>query len=58
MLKNILNLEGAKKLTANEQKEINGGLYHNCKRGTTWCSTNGAPCNEYSMCVSGCCQAI
>lgn len=24
MLKNILNLEGAKKMTANEQKQING----------------------------------
>ncbi|HLF50704.1 hypothetical protein [Flavobacterium sp.] len=26
MLKNILNLEGAQKLTKNEQKSINGGL--------------------------------
>ncbi|CAM2826636.1 hypothetical protein [Flavobacterium frigoris] len=25
MLKNILNLEGAQKLTKNEQKKINGG---------------------------------
>lgn len=26
MLKNILNLEGAQKLTKNEQKSINGGI--------------------------------
>ncbi|MFC4817661.1 MULTISPECIES: hypothetical protein [unclassified Flavobacterium] len=26
MLKNILNLEGTKKLTANEQKSLNGGV--------------------------------
>ncbi|MEO8515839.1 MAG: hypothetical protein ABI426_03800 [Flavobacterium sp.] len=30
MLKNILNLEGAKKLTKNEQKAINGGIVPIC----------------------------
>jgi hypothetical protein len=30
MLKNILNLEGAKKLSSNEQKSINGGIGSNC----------------------------
>ena len=29
MLKNILNLEGAQKLTKNEQKSINGGVVCN-----------------------------
>ena len=28
MLKNILNLEGAQKLSKNEQKEITGGKYY------------------------------
>lgn len=58
MLKNILNLEGAQQLTNNEQKELNGGLKHVCKGGATWCDTNGAMCNEFSMCVNGCCQVI
>jgi hypothetical protein len=31
MLKNILNLEGAQKLSQNEQKAINGGIGQNCK---------------------------
>ncbi|MEO8515833.1 MAG: hypothetical protein ABI426_03770 [Flavobacterium sp.] len=33
MLKNILKLEGAQKLSKNEQKEINGG---GTGTGTTW----------------------
>jgi hypothetical protein len=33
MLKNILNLEGAQKLTNAEQKEINGGITPNCGVG-------------------------
>jgi hypothetical protein len=31
MLKKILKLDGAQKLTKNEQKSINGGLYNLCK---------------------------
>lgn len=30
MLKNILNLEGAQKLTKNEQKSIKGGVFREC----------------------------
>ena len=30
MLKNILNLEGAQKLSNNEQKSINGGITEAC----------------------------
>ncbi|MES2812951.1 MAG: hypothetical protein V4670_10820 [Bacteroidota bacterium] len=30
MLKNILNLEGAQKLSNNEQKSINGGITQAC----------------------------
>ncbi|MFV8347629.1 hypothetical protein [Flavobacterium sp. ZB4P13] len=46
MLKNILNLEGAQKLTKNEQKEINGG---------TGCSEYSI-CYEMDMiCVNGMC---
>ncbi len=33
MLKNILKLEGAQKLTKNEQKSINGGLTTCLERG-------------------------
>jgi hypothetical protein len=44
MLKNILNLEGAQKLTKNEQKSINGGRIacdatHPCPTGQ--CCTKG-----------------
>jgi len=42
MLKNILNLEGAQKLTKNEQKGIKGGLcypFAPCAEGYTWSMT-------------------
>jgi hypothetical protein len=38
MLKNILDLEGAQKLTKNEQKEVNGGRM---AAGLFACSCNG-----------------
>jgi hypothetical protein len=62
MLKNILKLEGAQKLTKNEQKSINGGI-------TEWMAANcvsesslGGACQEpdetYWYRVSGwCCNA-
>jgi hypothetical protein len=63
MLKNILNLEGAQKLTKNEQKSINGGAPVYCQRSQ--CDTNqacssGAYCEQkicmgeyYGTCVGG-----
>jgi hypothetical protein len=44
MLKNILKLEGAQKLTQNEQKSINGGL-DKCIRVFYYAST-AADCAE------------
>ena len=56
MLKNILKLDGAQQLSKKDQKSINGGLVHNCSRGTTWCGvTGGALCAANSPCVNGCC---
>ena len=39
MLKNILNLNGAQKLSKNEQKNISGGLriYKSCQDATAIC---------------------
>jgi hypothetical protein len=42
MLKNILKLEGAQKLTKNEQKSINGGIA--CSAGGT--CPKGSYCND------------
>ena len=59
MLKNILNLEGAQKLTKNEQKSISGGrmalaIEGSCKKccwaGTNNCSTG---VEGGTSCVSG-----
>jgi hypothetical protein len=36
MLKNILKLEGAQKLTKNEQKSINGGTYIQLDEPKCW----------------------
>lgn len=36
MLKNILNLNGAKLLSRDEQKSINGGLVQACKMTSAW----------------------
>ena len=59
MLKNILNLEGAQKLTNNEQKEINGGLKHTCKGGGMWCSVDADCLPELPgvtvVCFQQCC---
>lgn len=42
MLKNILNLEGAKELSANEQKMISGGDAPICNEGSF-----AKRCNEF-----------
>ena len=51
MLKNILNLEGAQKLTRNEQKSINGGVA---------CSTDAScgipPEGTVYRCIKGVCK--
>ncbi|MEA9413928.1 hypothetical protein [Flavobacterium sp. PL02] len=43
MLKNILNLEGANKLTKNEQKSITGGEAKFAPE-TGWCVSNNSSC--------------
>ena len=58
MLKNILELEGAQKLTSNEQKNINGGVIYACKVdsdcikarpiGYTYVCINGGCYRDYS----------
>jgi hypothetical protein len=56
MLKNILKLEGAQKLTKNEQKNINGGWVPppggSCPNGTCQYSENG-PCRRWNdlLCI-------
>ena len=45
MLKNILNLDGAQKLSNNEQKEINGGITNNCGIGGFRSNVNSCLCN-------------
>ncbi|MFV8347628.1 hypothetical protein [Flavobacterium sp. ZB4P13] len=57
MLKNILNLEGAQKLTKNEQKSINGGVPKLICSSPDICgSAGGVPCNNPndSQCYKGC----
>ncbi|WP_185965994.1 hypothetical protein [Flavobacterium sp. ZT3R18] len=45
MLKRILKLEGAQKLTKNEQKQIDGGLLiRKCPWGTYDCEGDGRFC--------------
>jgi hypothetical protein len=41
MLKNILKLEGAQKLTKNEQKSLIGGILRGCPAGTHQCEESG-----------------
>ena len=63
MLKNILKLEGAQKLTKNEQKSINGGAVAYCQRSqcdTDAACSGGAYCEKklckgeyYGKCVGG-----
>ena len=47
-MKNLLNLEGAQKLSKTEQRSINGG--HNC--------LGGCPTHLGCKCISGVCQGI
>lgn len=47
MLKNILNLEGAQLLSANEQKVIQGGQPINPSTCRCFCSTGSASCFTY-----------
>ena len=55
MLKNILNLEGAQKLTSAEQKEINGGKLPPvaCGDGGTPSSINTCLCKNGGVYISG-----
>ncbi|MEA9413929.1 hypothetical protein [Flavobacterium sp. PL02] len=58
MLKNILNLGGAKKLTKNEQKSINGGGAKFSPE-TGWCFSNYSSCEDtYPKSYAGgwCCE--
>jgi hypothetical protein len=41
MLKNILKLEGAQKLTKKEQKSTIGGIIRTCPYGTHQCEDSG-----------------
>ena len=50
MLKNILNFEGAQKLTKNEQKSINGG------NGIMTCAIHGVCGSFGGHCVEEKCQ--
>jgi hypothetical protein len=57
MLKNILKLEGAQKLTRNEQKSINGGLACRSDNGSCpagYCSATRPNSNGiwYGMCIN------
>lgn len=52
MLKNILNLDGAQKLTKNEQKNISGGMVapdSACPSGTFSCNCMGKISCESSV---------
>ena len=49
MLKNILKLEGAQKLTNNEQKSINGGGYW-CLGGCGVEYYSNKPCQPMEQC--------
>lgn len=61
MIKNVLKLEDAQKLTNNEQKSINGGLIYACKTGSGY---TGQSCSNDSDCIGpnspfcfkGCCN--
>ena len=57
MLKNILKLEGAQKLTATEQKLIKGGVIkYNCYSPDICGSGGGVLCKNPndSLCYKGC----
>lgn len=63
MLKNILNLEGAQKLTNNEQKQIKGGKPVVCKPALTDDATGQELCPiGYELIVLGgvkqCCPRV
>jgi hypothetical protein len=53
MLKNILKLEGAQKLTKNEQKSIKGA---NAPGGTPWgrCPKGYMQCEAWGACLQYC----
>jgi hypothetical protein len=59
MLKNILNLEGAQKLTKNEQKKINGGLcegqWIQCGMTQLDCTSEGGRYRSNGCCLLGPC---
>ena len=57
MLKNILNLKGAQKLSKNEQITINGGGSSRCAEGFCAGKLDGTCCNHNKQsCIQGCCR--
>ena len=61
MLKNILNLKGAQKLSIAEQTTINGGGSSRCATNPCAGQPNGTCCtNNFGVklnCEKGCCRA-
>jgi len=61
MLKNILNLKGAQKLSKTEQTTINGGGSSRCAVNPCAGLPNGTCCiNNFGVkmdCIKGCCRA-
>jgi len=61
MLKNILNLKGAQKLSKAEQTTINGGGSSRCATNPCVGQPNGTCCtNSFGVklnCEKGCCRA-
>ena len=62
MLKNILDLEGAQKLTKNEQKSIKGGVTAECNRAINdgvalYKGQNPCPL-DYPVSSGGCCWSF
>ena len=61
MLKNILNLNGAQKLSKTEQATINGGGSSRCAVNECAGQPNGSCCtNNFGVkmnCEKGCCRA-
>jgi hypothetical protein len=59
MLKNILDLEGAQKLTNNEQKNINGGIcegqWMQCGMTRLDCTSEGGIYRSNGCCLLGSC---
>jgi hypothetical protein len=58
MLKNILKLEGAQKLTKNEQKSISGGLAGCHMYFFEYCTTTQGACTDpkYISYCKPCCE--